>query len=44
MHSLQKRWPQRLMMTPLNRTMQVEHLSIFWMRCRPRVRRREDKR
>lgn len=29
MHSLQKRCPQRLMMTPLNLSAHVEHLSIF---------------
>ena len=29
MQSLQKRWPQRLIMTPLKRKLQVEHLSIF---------------
>lgn len=29
-HSLQKRWPHRLMMTPLKRKLQVEHLSIFY--------------
>lgn len=32
MHSLQKRCPQRLMMTPLKRMTHVEHLSIFCVR------------